>query len=154
MKSNIEQKWVILSKCINEFETEYHKLANYYKLSDSSFWVLYELYNNEDGCTQKELYTDWCLNKQTVNSSVRYLTNEGYIMLEYLDNSKKFKKIKLTKKGKEIAKNTVGKVMELEKKAFQEIDENEMDIVIDFFKKQTTTLKNEANKVIKKDELI
>ncbi len=119
MKSNIEQKWVILSKCINEFETEYHKLANYYKLSDSSFWVLYELYNNEDGCTQKELYTDWCLNKQTVNSSVRYLTNEGYIMLEYLDNSKKFKKIKLTKKGKEIAKNTVGKVMELEKKAFQ-----------------------------------
>ena len=154
MKDSIEQKWVILSKCINEFETEYHKLANYYKLSDSSFWVLYELYNNEDGCTQKELYTDWCLNKQTVNSSVRYLTNEGYIMLEYLDNSKKFKKIKLTKKGKEIAKNTVGKVMELEKKAFQEIDENEMDIVIDFFKKQTTTLKNEANKVIKKDELI
>lgn len=152
MKGNIEKKWVILSKCINEFETEYHKLANFYKLSDSSFWILYELYYNAQGCTQKELYTDWCLNKQTVNSSVKYLSNKGYIMLEHLDNSKKSKKLKLTEKGKEIAKRTVGKVMELEANAFKNINENEMDIVINFFKKQTISLKNEANKIIKKEE--
>lgn len=150
MENIIDQKWTELSKCINEFELEYHRLANYYKLSDSSFWTLYELYCNEDGCTQKELYTDWCLNKQTINSSVKALTKEGYIKLEYLDDSKKFKKLKLTEKGKEIAKNTVGKVIELEKEVFKKTDEKEMEMVINFFKNQTTALKNKVNIIIEK----
>lgn len=137
---------------MNEFEIEYHKLASYYKLSDSSFWILYELYENKEGCTQKELYTEWCLNKQTINSSVKYLTKEGYIALENFDNSKKFKKLKLTEEGMKLAKNTIGKVMKLEEKAFENIDENEMDIVINFFKKQTTAFKNEVKKVINKGE--
>jgi len=79
----------------NEFDEEYHKLASYYKLSDSSFWILYELYQNKNGCTQKELYTDWYLNKQTINSSVKYLINKKYIMVEYLDNNKKSKIVKI-----------------------------------------------------------
>ena len=153
MKSNIEQQWRKICKYMNEFQEEYHKLSSYYKLADSSFWILYELYQNEDGCTQKELYTDWCLNKQTINSSVKYLINEGYIMLEYLDNSKKSKKLKLTKKGKEIAKMSVGKVMKLETKAFENIDENEMEITINFLEKQSMSFKNEVNKVIKKEKI-
>lgn len=152
MKGNINQKWEMLCKYMNEFEIEYHKLASYYKLADSSFWILYELYENEEGCTQKELYTDWCLNKQTINSSVKYLTKEGYIMLENFDNSKKMKRIKLTEKGMKLAKNTVGKVMKLEEKAFENTDENEMNIVINFFKKQTKSFKNEVNKVTSKRE--
>lgn len=152
MKQNINKKWEMICKYMNEFEIEYHKIASYYKLADSSFWILYELYENKEGCTQKELYTDWCLNKQTINSSVKYLTKEGYIALENLDNSKKMKKIKLTEKGKKLAKNTVGKVMQLEEKAFENIDENEMDIVINFFKKQAMSFKNEVKKVINEGE--
>lgn len=152
MKQNINQKWEMICKYMNEFEIEYHKLASYYKLSDSSFWILYELYENKEGCTQKELYTEWCLNKQTINSSVKYLTKEGYIALENLDNSKKFKKLKLTEEGRKLAKNTIGKVMKLEEKAFENIDENEIDRVINFFKKQTTAFKNEVRKVINEGE--
>lgn len=152
MKQNINQKWEMICKYMNEFEIEYHKLASYYKLSDSSFWILYELYENKEGCTQKELYTEWCLNKQTINSSVKYLTKEGYIELENLDNSKKFKKLKLTEEGMKLAKNTIGEVMKLEERAFENIDENEMNIVINFFKKQTTTFKNEVKEVINEGE--
>ena len=152
MKQNINQKWEMICKYMNEFEIEYHKLASYYKLSDSSFWILYELYENKEGCTQKELYTEWCLNKQTINSSVKYLTKEGYIALENLDNSKKFKKLKLTEEGMKLAKNTIGKVMKLEEKAFENIDENEIDRVINFFKKQTTAFKNKVKKVINEGE--
>lgn len=152
MKQNINQKWEMICKYMNEFEIEYHKLASYYKLSDSSFWILYELYENKEGCTQKELYTEWCLNKQTINSSVKYLTKEGYIALENLDNSKKFKKLKLTEEGMKLAKNTIGKVMKLEERVFENIDENEIDRVINFFKKQTTAFKNEVKKVINEGE--
>ncbi len=152
MKDSIEQKWVMICKYMNEFDEEYHKLASYYKLSDSSFWILYELYQNKNGCTQKELYTDWYLNKQTINSSVKYLINKKYIMVEYLDNNKKSKRLKLTNKGKKMAKNTVGRVMRLETKVFKDIDENEMDRVINFFRKQTILFKGEVSKVIKREE--
>lgn len=152
MKQNINQKWEMICKYMNECEIEYHKLASYYNLSDSSFWILYELYENKEGCTQKELYTEWYLNKQTINSSVKYLTKEGYIALENLDNSKKFKKLKLTEEGMKLAKDTIGKVMKLEEKAFENIDENEMDRVINFFKKQTISFKNEVRKVINEGE--
>lgn len=152
MKSSINQKWEMICKSMNEFETEYHKLANYYHLSDSSFWILYELYQNEKGCTQKELYTDWNMNKQTINSSVKYLTSKGYITLEYLDDNKKSKKIRITENGRKMAKQTIGRVIEMEEKAFEGIDEKKMELVIDFFKEQAESFKKEVNKVIQGKE--
>lgn len=73
-------------------------------------------------------------------------------MVEYLDNNKKSKRLKLTNKGKKMAKNTVGRVMRLETKVFKDIDENEMDRVINFFRKQTILFKGEVSKVIKREE--
>ena len=152
MKNSINQKWEMICKSMNEFDIEYHKLANLYNLSDSSFWILYDLYENEDGCTQKEFYTEWSLNKQTINSSVKYLINKGYVALECLDDNKKSKKLRLTEKGREMSKNTVGKVMELEEKAFGNIDENEMNMVINFFEKQVESFKNQVDEIIKNEE--
>ena len=152
MKNSINQKWEMICKSMNEFDIEYHKLANLYNLSDSSFWILYDLYENEDGCTQKEFYTEWSLNKQTINSSVKYLINKGYVALQCLDDNKKSKKLRLTEKGREMSKNTVGKVMELEEKAFGNIDENEMNMVINFFEKQVESFKNQVDEIIKNEE--
>lgn len=153
MTDRIKEKWEMISKYMNEFEIIYHQIANYYNLSDSGFWILYALCENEDGCTQKELYEDWCFNKQTINSSVKDLKNKGYICLEYLDNNKKFKKIKLTEEGKEITKDTIEKVMEVEKNSFENVDEKEMDIVMEFFRKQVISFKNEVNREIYKENI-
>ena len=87
------------------------------------------------------------------NSSVKDLKNKGYICLEYLDDNKKFKKIKLTEKGKEITKDTIEKVMEAEKNSFANVDEKEMDIVMEFFRKQVISFKNEVNKEIYKENI-
>lgn len=152
MSENISEKWNMICKYMNEFDEQYHKLAVFYKLSDSSFWILYELYSNEEGCTQKELYSDWYLNKQTINSSVKYLINNKYVTLEYVENNKKLKRLKLTKKGKELAQKTVGIVMELEENAFKEIDEKEMNTVINFLKKQALSFKSEVKQIIKEEK--
>lgn len=104
---------------MNEFDIEYHKLASFYNLSDSSFWILYALNENKEGCTQKELYTDWCVNKQTINSSIKYLQNKGYITLEHYGDNKKLKRICLTNSGKNLVKDTMGEVNKIEEKAFK-----------------------------------
>lgn len=149
MKSIIDKKWDDVCKIMKGFDEAYHKIATYYNLSDSSFWILYALYQKKEGCTQKELCTDWYINKQTINSSIRYLQNKGYITLNYEENNKKYKRVSITEKGLEIAKQTVGKAMKIEEKAFKNIDEKEMDIAINFFRKQLESLKNETEKEIK-----
>lgn len=149
MSSKINQNWKAICKSMNDLEWQYHLLANYYGLSDSSFWILYELYENKEGCTQKDLCDDWALNKQTINSAVKGLIKDGYVVLENSEDSKKTKILRLTEEGRDIAKNTVGKAMNLEKRAFKNINENEMTKVVRFFEKQTLALKNEVNNTIK-----
>lgn len=149
MSSKINQDWKAICKYMNDLEWQYHLLAKYYGLSDSSFWVLYELYENKEGCTQKDLCDDWALNKQTINSAVKGLIKDGYVVLEDSEDSKKTKMLRLTEEGRNIAKNTVGKAMNLEKRAFKNINENEMTKVVRFFEKQTLALKNEVNNTIK-----
>lgn len=152
MKDSINQKWEIICKNMNEFDIEYHKLASFYNLSDSSFWILYALNENKEGCTQKELYTDWCVNKQTINSSIKYLQNKGYITLEHYGDNKKLKKVCLTNAGKNLVSNTIGKVVKVEEKAFKKINEKEMDMVIKFLKEQANSFKEEVNEFIKKEK--
>lgn len=148
MSSNINQNWKMICRYMNEFDLQYHKLAEYFGLSDSSFWILYELYESKNGCTQKELCYDYAINKQTINSAVKCLIKEGYVILENLEDSKKYKVLKLTEDGKNIAKNTIGKVMRLENKTSKDIDENEMLQVVSFLEKQAIIFTNEVNAVI------
>ncbi len=149
MNKKINEKWEEICKCMKEFDEVYHKLATYFNLSDSSFWILYDLYTAKDGYTQKELCDNWYVSKQTINSAIKYLLKKEYITLTHEEDNKKNKKIFLSDKGRDIAQKTIEKVLEIENKSFINIDIKEMNIVINFFKKQATILKSETNKLMK-----
>lgn len=148
MENNINEAWDSICRIMKEVDEIYHKIATYYNLSDSSLWVLYVLYQKIEGCTQKELSTDWYMNKQTINSSIKYLKNKEYIALNYEQNNKKFKIITLTEKGRELADKTVKKVIEIEKRVFENVDEKEMSIVLNFLRNKLRIFKEETQKEI------
>ena len=152
MKNNMKEKWESICKNMQEFDKAYHKIASYYNLSDSSFWILYALYNSKKGYTQKELCEEWFLNKQTINSSIKYLQNKDYITLQYEENNRKFKRIYITNKGLELAEKTVKQVMNMENITFENVEEQEIDIVISFFEKQLLKFNEEINKKILEDD--
>lgn len=149
MNKMINSKWEEICKCIKEFDNIYHQIAIYLNLSDSSFWILYDLYNSKSGRTQKELCDDWYVSKQTINSSIKYLLSNGYIVFKYDEDNKKNKRIHLTDKGYNLAKISIEKVIEIENKSFYNINIKEMDAVINFFKKQVSTLEEETKKFMK-----
>lgn len=151
MEKNINEKWEVLSKTMKEFDELYHKIATHYNLSDTSFWILYDLYQHKEGYTQKELCSNCYVSKQTINSSIKYLKEKGYIELKYEGNNRKFKKVCITDKGLNIAKQSVVQVIEMEKKVCEETNEDEMNIAINFFKNQITLLKKEMEKILKED---
>ena len=49
-----------------EIDDLYHKVATYYGLSDSAFWILYSLYENRDGLTQKDICYNFFIAEFTV----------------------------------------------------------------------------------------
>ena len=148
MDYNVNKKWELIGKLNKEFDELYHKIASYYNLSDSSFWILYTLYENKKGCTQKEICSDWYFSKQTIHSAIKELQKKQYIVLNYEEPNRKNKIIRLTQTGLEATKNSVAKVMEAENAAFSTFDENEFNHVIHFFQIQLSSLKKEVNKII------
>lgn len=144
----INEKWIVISKINKEFDDLYHKIAVHYNLSDSSFWILYTLYENRQGCTQKQICSEWCFSKQTINSAIKDLIKKQYIVLKYENDNRKNKIICLTQEGLEIAKNTIEKVIEVENIAFSKVDRKDFDFVIHFFQVQLSSFKEEINKII------
>ncbi len=149
MKEIITKKWGVYTKTNKEFDEIYHKIALHYKLSDSSFWVLYSLYEAKRPCTQMEICKEWNFSKQTINSTIKNLENLGYITKENYENNKLYKKIHLTSLGMEIAEKTVKNVIILEDIAFSKISEEELDIIIKLLQKVLSSFKEEASKIIK-----
>lgn len=149
MKEVINRKFGLINKLNKELDEMYHKIAVHYNLSDSNFWVLYELYEKKIPCTQKEICDDWYYSKQTINSAIKSLEKLGYINKGYEENNKTNKKIGLTKKGTEICEKTVKQVMQMEEKAFSRIEEKELDAVIETLQKTLYSLKEEINKKLK-----
>lgn len=153
MKETINRKWSMITKINREIDDIYHQLTLHYGLSESSFWILYILYENKKTCNQSEICNYWYCSKQTINSAIKNLENLGYIYKGYEENGKVNKKIGLTELGKEIAEKTIKPIIEIEEKAFSVISENELDTLIELFQKPLKTFKEETNKILHNKEL-
>ncbi|MDO5298703.1 MAG: MarR family transcriptional regulator [Clostridia bacterium] len=60
----------------------YHEIAVRQGLSDSAQMILFALWELGEGCTQKDICGYTYLNKQTVNSSVHRMEENGYICFQ------------------------------------------------------------------------
>lgn len=95
----------------------YHRLAKHFGLSDSAFWIIYTLEAFRTPVTQTELCGNLSLSKQTVNSSLKQLEQEGHIRLSSGPGRRKY--LELTPKGRELAERTARRVLALEERAFR-----------------------------------
>ncbi len=103
----------------NETNRLYHVLAVQYGLSDTMFWMLYALYSDALPHTQAQLSMDLCLPKQTLNSAVRGMVEQGLLVLTPAPGCKHGKNMSLTEAGRALAEKTVAQVMQAEEAAMQ-----------------------------------
>lgn len=103
----------------------YHRLAKHFGLSDTAFWILYSLKESNTALTQTELCSTLCLSKQTINSALKILANEGYILLEAPHHKSRSKYISLTSSGRELTKRTIDPIFCLEERAYEGLSETE-----------------------------
>lgn len=126
----------------------YHRLAKQFGLSDTVFWILYALWESGGPMTQTEVCSVLVLSKQTVNSALKKMAEEGQIRLENRPEDRRNKRIRLTERGRALMEASAGVVWELEARAFLRLTEEERRELLALEKKYVTALRAEAEKIL------
>lgn len=129
-----------LTREINEV---YHNVSSKLGISDSAFIILYALVELGDGCRQADIVKAYCVNKQTINSSVKKLQKEGYIELRAskgLDRN-----IFVTPKGEKIIEEKIYPIFEIENSIINEFSNEEQIMLSLLTKKYLQKLKEKVS---------
>lgn len=96
----------------SELEALYHETALKCGISDSAMRILYAICLHGNECPVCEIVRVSGISKQTINSSLRNLENNGILYLENAGGRRK--NAVLTDKGKEFAEKSALKVLHIE----------------------------------------
>ena len=116
-----------------EIEALYHQASLKLGISDSVSIVLYTIYDEGGSCLLSDIYKKSGISKQTINSAVRGLEADKILYL--VRYTGRAKRAVLTDKGKDFARQTVGKLFEAEVHAFDEWSEEEISVYIRLMEK-------------------
>lgn len=129
----------------SEINAAYHETAVKFGVSDSAMQILYTLCSCGTPCGISEVCHLTGISKQTINSALRGLEQDGIIRLEQGGGRNKL--ILLTEKGEALSEHTVIKIIEIENRIFDSWTKKERDIYLsltqeylDVFRKETEQL--------------
>lgn len=112
MDINVSKELRRFNHLMGEINGVYHEAAVKLGLSDSTVSVLYTLCSEGDPCALHEIVRQSGMSKQTINSAIRKLEGEGFIRLESAGG--RGKNVRLTERGRELARRTAVPLIELE----------------------------------------
>ncbi|MCM1179744.1 MAG: MarR family transcriptional regulator [Clostridium sp.] len=142
----VKKQMIEMNQLCNETDEIYHNIARSYGLTDSIYWILYILYNDDEPVSQVDLCNNWSYSKQTVNTSIAALLKKEWITLEVIPNTRNRKRIVLTKAGKQFCEKAIGETQEIEHTAFSRISGEERELFISVFHKLNQFMQEEYEK--------
>jgi len=104
-----------------QYNNVYEEWAKAHGLSVNCLLVLCAIYDSGDGCTQKKISQQWLIPKQTINMVSKDLQRKGFVELSPLQEDRRNKVIRFTKKGKEYADAIVNALRKAELSVIEEI---------------------------------
>lgn len=111
------------NRIYKETNNTYHDIALKLGLSDSAFDIFYAIAELGDGCQQKDICQMTFVSKQTVNSSIRKLEKDGYILLK--KGMGRSMHIHLTPMGNELLEKKILPVIMIENQSFADMTAEE-----------------------------
>jgi len=130
------------SKRIDE---AYHRAARAAGLSDSSFDILYALHVAGEGCSQRRLCELCFTGKQTVNSAIKRLQDEGTIRVE--PGAGRMTHVFLTARGRRIVGERIVPVIDAELAALAAIPSGQRAALVSALTTYSTALSDELDAI-------
>lgn len=147
-------------ECLLEYNGLYKENNEFYRnaartlgLSDCAFWILYSLREGNRELSQSEICSVLYVPKQTVNSSLKKLEEDGMIELRE-GTDRRSKRVHLTEKGTALAAQTVDRVLEAELRTMGQMPEEERTAFLRLFRRYTELLKKEIGDITEAGERI
>lgn len=110
---------------IGEIDALYHEAALRFGMSDSVLRVLYTVRAEGGACAIGEIIRQCGMSKQTLNSALRRLEEEGTIVLQA--DSGRRKRVCLTDSGRARTEQTVERLIEMENRIYETWTQEERD---------------------------
>ena len=134
---------------INWFKVSciYNQLADRHLINNFSMRVFNLINIFEKDCTQKKIVEMTGAPKQSVNNVIQDFLDREYITLVTNPKDKRYKLIKLTRKGKTLYHSTLEKIEEAELKVLSNFTEEEIKAYIDFSAKYNELLEKETEEI-------
>lgn len=133
------------NRLYRELDGLYHIIALHAGLSDSAYMIMYSIVELGNGCLQKDIADLNSISRKTINSSIKNLEKQGYIILK--PGKGRYMHIYLTASGQKLAEEKVAPLFEAENKSFAEMPSEESQELlrltrkyIDIFRKQAAHL--------------
>ncbi len=146
MDNTVQNQIVQFNRLFKRYDDIYRRAAKNFDLPELALWILYVLRENNE-CTQKDIVDQLLQSKQSINSSIKMLEQDGYVKLEYSEKNRKNKYVHLTEKGATLSVSTANKIVEAENRAFKALDATELETLLKLFERLSTSLNNEMGKI-------
>lgn len=147
LRCNMEYPMVFVLSVFNHAHRTmnilYHAYAETIGLSDTSFWLLYALYERGLPCTQKDLCEAGLYKPQTIRSTLKKLEDKDLIQFDCTQGNKKDRHISLTTAGKEFIDSRIAPLVRAEERSFARLNEQERDTLIAVTQKHVAMLQEE-----------
>lgn len=104
-----------------ESDRLYYELARGCGLTDTAYWILYQVVFSGGMISQRALVQILSYTRQTVNTSVKALEAKGLVGLAFEEGSRKCKTVVLTEAGWQFCQKKIIPAMEAEGRAFQSL---------------------------------
>ncbi|MDE6579623.1 MAG: MarR family transcriptional regulator [Ruminiclostridium sp.] len=130
---------------LSEIDGIYHTAALKLNLADSTLAILYVLRTEENECSISDICKVTGIGKQTINSALRKMEQDGIIQLRAMDGRKKT--VTLTEKGITLSKTTADRLIEAENTAIVDWSSEEISEYLRLMRKFRDCLKKEIDKM-------
>ena len=147
MKDPIAAQLAAFNQLYKEMDEIYHVYAKEQGISDTVFWILYSLYENNSSYIQKELCSEWHYPPQTVNSALKSLEKQGIISLEAVPGNKKNKLVSLTEHGLTLTQRVIAWLTDAERNAILSMTADERRTLLSLTEKYTEFLRRHVRRI-------
>lgn len=147
MKDPIAAQLAAFNQLYKEMDEIYHVYAKKQGISDTVFWILYSLYENNSSYIQKELCSEWHYPPQTVNSALKSLEKQGIISLEAVPGNKKNKRVSLTEHGLTLTQRVIARLTDAERNAILSMTADERRTLLSLTEKYTEFLRRHVRRI-------
>lgn len=145
MHNTTKKQLEMILQQIKELDGIYSRAVKRFGISENEFWIWYTLIVMDGEHTQQDIYSEWSLSKQTVNTIVSNMVRKNFAVLEVIPGTKNRKNIRLTESGREYGENIIMPVYEAEQKAIAQLNLQDLSACTALLGKFIKNLKEEIH---------